>query len=390
MDIYILDQNLLRTEVVESFESMIWTERYSAFGDFILELDPNLAESPLYTHGTYLAIGGSERVMYIDYTELTNRDDGSRVFRVQGKSLEAKLRERALYDSNISTGSGLAPFILGPDTPASMMRWLFNATCRSNTLIPTDNIPFIQADNYSSTGHIPEPTDSVTIQTEIDTLYNVLKSIGDVYGLGFRLVRRADDSKLYFDVYTGYDRTTTQTVRDAVVFSTALDNLTATTDLTSSEQYKNVAYVYAPNGSRIVYSDDADANTSGFNKKILIVNANDIEDAAGSTLNAKLDQRGKEELAKNRTVMGFDGEIPQNGPYVYGTHYFLGDLVEKRSTGGSVVQMRVTEQIFVSDKEGEKSYPTLTFNEILVPGSWDAVPPSKYWDIYTTEVWDSV
>ena len=390
MDVYILDDNLLRTEIVEQYESMIWTERYQAYGDFQLDIDPNLADVPLFRQGTFLGCDKSQRVMYIDSTEEKNADDGNRLLVVKGKSLEAKMLERPNgYVANLGTAITLGN---GTTTkPADIVRALFTAICVTNASFTADQMPFIQAGVYSPTsGRMAEPTDTPSIQTTIGDLYATIKGICEVYGLGFRIIRPLDDSKIYFEVYMGYDRTSSQTALPAVVFSTALDNLTDTSELIVSDSFKNVAYVYAPNGTRTVYGSGADASTTGFNRKVLVVDASDITDAAGAGLNAKLDQRGKEELAKANVVVGFDGQIPQSGSYFYGTDYHLGDLVEKRSDKGVVSQMRVTEQIFISDKEGEKSYPTLTINSLLVAGSWDAVSPAKYWDIYTTEVWDSM
>lgn len=390
MQLYILNSSLLRDEIVEQYESLIWTERYQAFGDFQLDIDPSLADSPLFSQGTFLGIDKSQRVMHIDSVEEKNNDDGKRVLTCKGKSLESKLLERPNgYVVNVST-----PIVLGNGTttkPADIVRNLFTAICVTNGTFANDQMPFIQAGVYSPTaGRITEPTETPVIQTTIGSLYETIRQICEVYGLGFRLIRPLDDSKLYFEVYMGYDRTAAQTARDAVVFSTALDSLTDTSELTVSENLKNVAYVYAPNGTMTVYGNGADANTAGFDRKTLVVDASDITDVAGAGLNAKLTQRGMEALAQSRILQGFDGQIPQAGSYVYGTNYELGDLVEKRSDKGTISQMRVTEQIFISDKTGERSYPTLTVDSLVTAGSWDAVAPNRNWDSYTTEVWNNM
>jgi len=389
MELYILDSNLLRTEVVESYASLIWTERYQGYGDFQLDIDPVLADTPLTQQDTMLAIDKSDRVMYIDSVENKFQEDGTRLLIVKGKSLEAKLQERPNgYPANSNT-----PLVFGngtSQTPGTIARNLITSILRTNASFVNDQMPFLQADSYSATGRIAEASDTPIIQSSVGDLYSTIKSICETYRLGFRIRRPLDDSKLYFDIYTGYDRTSGQATLPAVVFSTQLDNLTDTTELITGENYKNIAYVFALNGSLLVYGDNADSNTAGFNRKVLVVDANDIADAAGSTLTAKMTQRGKEALAAARIAMGFDGQIPQNGSYKYGTDYFLGDLVEKRSDTGIITQMRVTEQIFTSDHEGEKSYPTLVIDTLLTAGSWDAVSAAKYWDIYTTEVWDSM
>lgn len=388
MLVYILDDSLRRTEIVEQFESMIWTERYSAFGDFQLDIVPALADKALVTQGTYLGIDKSDRTMYITSVSDEVDDEGKKVLRIKGKSIEAFLEHRPNGYGYMSSPYNTS-IVYGPGTPGSILRWLVQNFLRTNTNVATDIFPFLQAENYSATGRLEEYSTEVTVSTSPDSLYNSMKDLADTYNLGFRIRRPADDSKLYFDIYRGYDRTTAQSVRDAVVFSEQLDNLTNTATITSDDSFKNVAYVFAPNGFQVVYSGGADATTSGFDRKVLIVDASDIETAAGSTLDSQLLQRGMQELAKNRSIIAFDGEIRPNA-YVYGTHYGLGDLVEKRSDAGAITQMLVSEQIFISDKEGDRSYPTLSMENAINPGSWDSVSAAKYWDIYTTEVWDNM
>ena len=406
MEAYILDDKLRRIEIVEQYESFVWTERYVSRGDFVLDVPPNISESRYLTKGTLLACDKSDRVMVIKSVENSVSAEGVRLLKVTGPSLETVLDERPNRYTELLAGTTNDghPLILGGSggvggagaTPAAIARQLFSDICITNTAFGNaDRIPNIQAGAYYSTvGAIPEPTDTPVMQTEIDTLYGTIKNICDTYRLGFRLVRIEDavpsnPAMLYFEVYTGFDRTSGQSALPAVIFSSALDNLTDTSDFSSIAGLKNVAYVFAPNGSRVVYGEGVSTAISGFDKKVLIVNASDITDAAGAGLNAKLDQRGMEELAKYRVIVGFDGQIPQDSSLIYGVHYKLGDLVEQRSDTGALNIMKVTEQIFTSDKEGEKSYPTLTVDKLVVPGSWDAMLASIHWDD-TTGTWDSM
>jgi hypothetical protein len=388
MELYILDSSLRRIEMVEQFESMIWTERYSAYGDFQLDIVPSLAEPALVTQGTFLGIDKSDRTMYITSVEDDVMDDGKKIFKIKGRSIEAFLEDRPNGYSYMS--SPFNPMITwGPDTPGGILRWLVQNYLRTNANVATDVFPFLQAESYSATGRLEEYSSLVTVSMSPNSLYASMKELADTYNLGMRIRRPADDSKLYFDIYRGYDRTTSQTVRDAVVFSEALDSLTNTSTLTSSDSFKNVAYVFAPNGFQIVYGGAADATTTGFERKVLMVDASDITTAAGATLNTQLLQRGLQELAKHRSAIAFDGEIRANA-YTYGLHYGLGDLVEKRSDAGAINQMLVSEQIFISDEQGERAYPTLTMENSINPGAWDSVSSAKFWDVYTTEVWDSM
>jgi hypothetical protein len=54
-------------------------------------------------------------------------------------------------------------------------------------------------------------------------------------------------------------------------------------------------------------------------------------------------------------------------------------LIEVRSTTGATDQMQVTEQIYVSDNQGERAYPTLTLYSFITPGTWAALPTDQVW-----------
>jgi hypothetical protein len=386
MDIYILDDSLRRTETVEQYQSMIWTERYSAYGDFELVIDPDIAEPSLFSVGTRLAIAQSDRIMTVDTTERAEAEDGVEKLTIKGKSLEDVLNQRL---NRVTVTFPPTPVVLGPGLPADLVRTLFHSICRTNAVVPENNIPFIQSGTISPASGIPEPTDTVSISVEVEPLYDTIKKIADVYHMGFRLRRNGDTSMLYFEIFMGSDRTTQQLALAPVVFSPQMDNLTDTSELKSTALLKNVAIVVSANGVRTVLAEGIASAPSGFDRRVMYVQADDITLAAGVPLNAALDQRGKEELAKNRVVIGFDGEISQTS-YTYGIHYNLGDLVTKRGADGNGVNMKVVEQIFVSDAEGDRSYPTLAVDTLLVAGSWDAVAPNKTWNDYTTETWNTV
>jgi len=192
---------------------------------------------------------------------------------------------------------------------------------------------------------------------------------------------------LYFEVYTGDNRTTAQRTFPATVFSPDLDNLSGVTQLTSTAALKTEARVLSVNGGATVFGIGQDPYAQGFAKRQLYVDARDVTLPAGDELNAVLQQRGLEALANAQTVYSFDGQIAQSA-FEYGEDYNLGDVVEERNNTGFGNKMRVTEQIFVSDDQGERSYPTLSLINTINPGTWDSwdaqmtwsqVPSIDYW-----------
>lgn len=388
MEVYTLDGLYRRENVIDKFESLIWTERFSTFGDFQLTLPSTLESRRLLASGTRLAMNESYRVMTVETTENKIAADGTALYTVKGRSLEMVLEERAAREtlSDLTTES---KWIL-TGLPAAIAREVFDHVIRDGSLSLDDKIALLQPGSIFPASTIPEPTDSITVELPPMSVYSAVKQILDAYNMGFRLVRNFDMSQLYFDIYAGSDRTSGQTTLPVVIFSPDLDNLQNTTELTTTAAYKNCAYVISKVGHEIVFAPGVDPTVAGFERKVLLVLAEDIEDTDPLVASARMIKRGEDALSQNRRFTAFDGELNQNAQYKYGVDYNLGDLVEMRNSDGVTNNMQVTEQIFVSDREGERSYPTLSLNQFITPGSWLAWDFNQVWDDFTVEEWDDL
>lgn len=376
MELYTLDPLLRREYVIDKFESLIWTERFQSFGDFQLDIFSDYRSRSLLKTDTYLAMTDSNYVMRVESVEDDVSDDGQKILIAKGRSIESLLLDRVAYSAITDTTT--TPKWTITDVPAAVARKIFHDICVTGILDVGDKIPFINEGTFMPDDTIVEPIDPITVDIEPTTVYEAIAQIAGVWNLGFRMLRQFDMSKLWFDIYVGSDRTTAQTVLPAVVFAPELDNLQNTKELTSVEGAKNVAYVYSPAGFQMVYAAGVDPDVEGFERRVLTVNASDIT-SDNPDVTAALQQRGYEELTKFRTYQAFDGEISQNGKYKYGRDYNLGDIVETRNTDGVTNNLRVTEQIFVSDRDGERSYPTLTLATFINTGSWLSWSNNQTW-----------
>lgn len=389
MEVYILDNFYRREQVVDRFESLIWTERFRAFGDFQLTLNSTLENRSRFPPGVRIAINESYRVMTVDTSEDTVDAEGRKILKLSGRSLEALLEDRVARPALSDLTTAAKWKLTG--LPVAIAEKIFHDICVLGVLDPGDIIPsVIEGSAIFPPDTIAEPSDPVIYEIDPMTVYKAIKDICDVYDIGFRLVRNLDTGQLYWDVYTGSDRTTGQSTLPSVVFSPDLDNLQNTTELTTIALYKNVAYVISPVGHSVVYPLNVDPTVAGFERRVLLVNANDITDPDLAINQAQRIQRGKEELSKNRRFSAFDGELNQHAQYKYGTHYNLGDLIEQRNIDGATNVMQVVEQIFASDSEGERSYPTLAINTFITPGSWSAWDYNQVWEeVPVGDFWDN-
>lgn len=388
MEVYVLDSLFRREHVVDKFESLIWTERMRDEGDFILSLHSTLETRSRIPVGVRLAMNESFRVMQVETAEDTTDEDGKKTITLKGRSLEAILRDR-IAKANLTDLTTEPKWVI-TDEPAEIARKIFHDICVLGELDAGDVIPYVVEDNLLFPDDtLPEPAEIITAEIDLMSVYDAIKNLCDLYDMGFRLVRNHDLTQLCWDIYMGCDRTTQQTVLPAVIFSPDLDNLQNTTELTTNALYKNVAYVFSKEGFEVVYPLDVDPSVEGFERRAIFIKMDDIE-VGDPDASDKMIQKGKEVLAQSRRFQGFDGEINQNSSWKYGTDYHLGDLVEVRNETGAANSMQVTEQIFVCDKEGERSYPTLTIRQYINPGSWASMPAEVDWDDMTTEEWDDM
>lgn len=385
MDVYILDSLLRRVELIDKFESFIWTERYAEIGDFELRLMSNLSTRGLFTTGTRIATNNSYRVMTIETVEDSVDSDGKIVLDVKGRSLETLLEDRVAKDTMANTVTDPKWIIEG--TPGDVARTMFDHICRDGALDLADVIPFLQPGTIFPDDTLNEPGTPIIWEQSPDTLFNAIRAVVDPYDLGFRLVRNFDTSQLYFDVYAGNDRTTRQTLTPPVIFGVHMDNLQNTKEFNSIQNSKNVAYVFSDFGVEVVYGEGVDPDVEGFERRVLLVSASNVT-ADTVDISAALIQQGQEALARSRALSLFDGELNQNGDYRYGVDYELGDLVEMRSIDGVISYKRVTEQIFVDDAEGERSYPTLSMDLFTAANTWLSYTNNpKVWADWLDEHW---
>lgn len=392
MELYVLDSLLRRIDILDRFVSLIWTERYNSAGEFelVIESTPDTRNS--LTPGKWMALSESVRCMMIKTVEDKDDEEGRQLLTIKGPSIELPvLDDRVAF--NVKDDLVTNPKWTITDVPAEIVRYIFDQICVVGVLDSSDIVPFITSVSILPDDTIPEPDDIIKVEIEPDSVYNVTQQICQLYDLGFRLIKNYDLSQLAFDVYTGSDRTSQQTVLPAVIFSQDLSNLRSTTRFESDEGIKNIAYVYSNLGFEEVAALNVDPNVAGFERHVLVVKMDDFEvGTSAPVVSAAMIQRGKEELSKCRGFVGFDGEVSTNSQYTYGVDYQLGDLVEISGDDGYSAIVRVSEQIFASDGEGERSYPTLTSNRVVEPGTWGtmgAIVWEDYEDDHTT-YWESM
>lgn len=389
MEYYTLTPTLQQDELIQGFQSIIWTERYFIPGEFQIVTKSTFNARAQLAVGTRISRLGSTYVGVIDTVADAEDDAGVRLITVTGKFMEQIFEDRVAISALADTTT--VPNWVLTGTPRAVIQELFDAICVRCIISQADSIPFYTFGTLLPTGNLTEPGDVITVTLQPQSLLSVMTQLCQQYNYGFRLVKDGEKGRLYFEIYVGNDRTTGQSVYNPVVFDPDLDNLSQISVLSSTAVHKNVAYVLATNGAAIVYGPDADPTTSGSDRRVLLVSSSNGGDA-GPDLDIALQAEGQLALAQQPLIYAFDGQLPPTTSYIYGVDYNLGDKVEERNQDNMGNHMIVTEQIFASDKSGETAYPTLSLLTPIVPGSWLAwAPGTQGWqDVDASITWDSL
>jgi hypothetical protein len=353
MEFIVLDTNLEAVYTVDPdlFESAIWTDRYSAFGDFELYIPPTIETLSFLREDYYLWSGDTDHVMIIEDIRIQSDSEIGNKLVVTGRSLESVLERRIVWNQTI-LNSGLQDGIkkLLDDSVISP----------SDTTRKINNFRFAYTDDTAITGL------TVRAQFTGDSVYDAIKGLCDANNLGFKIVL-SSDGFFVLSLYSGADRSYNQFENPYVVFSPDFENLINSNYFASKKELKTAALVAGEGeGSertRVEVSIDS-GSESGLNRRELYADARDISSNNGEVpadkYLAQLTQRGKNKLAENSVVKSFEGQADTLHKFVYGEHFFMGDIVQIANEYGIEATSRVTEIVRSQNAEGFEVFPTFT------------------------------
>ena len=384
MDILVLDQEFNRKAVIDTYESLIWTDRYYGYGDFELYLPFNSYVLDMVRQDYYLQIADSTSTMIVESIQIRTDSESGNHLIITGRSLESILERRVIW-----------PQITLSGTIYQAMRTIINDAIinptkikfsNNNTYIKRkiDNFIFEACTDSTITGIQLEPTEFTG-----DIVYEKFLNWCQENEIGFDITFEeeyeyksgslpqgySEGQKLYnqfvLRLYRGVDRTYEQTDNKFVVFSPTYDNVISTDYTDDTSPWRNFAIVAGEGeGSErevVMYGDvDKDPDTRqyktvGINHRELYVDARDVQSSElpeGMTYADALKVRGAEKLNECLKDIQFYGEVEARRQFVYGRDFFMGDIVEITNEYGIQGAARVIEYIHNDTDSGSDVYPT--------------------------------
>lgn len=377
MQLFVLDKSFEVVSLCDTFSSLIWTERYSGYGDFELYLPASIENINMFPRGFYLSLieppvydkNGKKieirnDVMIVEKTELsTDLEEGDRLV-VSGRSLESLLLRRVIpkkvkYEST---------------DPREIIKTILN----ENIIDPSE--PARKIHNFKiamDSSQRPDTKDKRTYEFDGDYVYDAIKTICDDYDWGFSLDLKTDDnwrtSYLAFSTVYGIDRSYEQTKNPYMVFSPRFDNLISSDTIEDDTEFYNSAYVasteetkdnktrrlikYVPNNSGRSEWDIRETFYTNSDAKLNDGNNNPRPD---SDIYSELEKYGKDELKTQKSNDSFDAEIALLNSVQYHRDYDIGDLIQFDNVYGVNRTARITEYVRNEDDNGYREYPTFT------------------------------
>lgn len=347
MNIYVLDKNMEICDIIDDYNSIIWTTRYFKSGDFELYLQATEKNINSLREDYYLCREEDmindiyNNVMIIKNIEISTDIEIGNFLIITGKSLKSIVGRRVIWQQTNLTG-----------LVELAIRRVINENIINPSMTSRKINNFILSD-------VQNFTDTMGVQVTGDNIEEWLEKVCTTYGMGWDVFIK--DKQFTFHLWKGIDRSYNQNEVPYVVFSPEYDNILSSNYKLSKENYKNVALV-AGEGEGINRKTHVVGNMSDLDRYELYVDARDISTNDGETNDAEynnmLRERGLEAIAETAATKSFEGTIEPSMNYIFNKDYFLGDIVQIINEFKISTAARIIEVIDSEDESGRTVIPT--------------------------------
>lgn len=369
--------------LIEGWDSLIWTERYSEAGDFELHsynIDSVLTALPIKTP-SLVTLRDSREVMIVEEHSIETDDDGVEVLITKGRSFETFLEQRFNYTLLPGTEYQLQRNYKDGDVIELL---IFDAILNNSYNVLTNDVTVRTNDFIANIKLAESWTDASVAATQWVTagiVYDDIKTRLNGLDFGIRILRpstasanivsitnpntfssrgvisravQSNVAEMIIEVYDGDDRSA------SVIFSPQLGHFVKPRSVFSLKDFKTAIIVKSPYAAGQNWQSTFTTQTGlGLTRRWKYVEVGDEFGIAGS--NTPLANYANSLYQTSRKLKYFDGQVVSTIAYKYNTDYFLGDLVTVVGNHDFTDVVRVTEYIRSQDKEGEVAYPTLAF-----------------------------
>lgn len=325
MELYLFDDSRSLAGIVESFEYLRWTRRYSTCGAFELKAIATPENLALLTLGNYLWKSDDEEAGIIEHVEMSMTD--AEFITVSGRFATSLLSRRIIWNTETLNG-GLS---------ACVGQLLGN-----HLISPSDTDREMGFVSYA------DASVSVPVSTQISyqNLMDAVTGLCDAADTGIKTA--------FNPVAGGFTVSLYQGAVSQAVFSKEYENLTEQTYTQSAVDYANTALVGGEGeGAERVFA--VTGGGSGEARREIFVDAKDLRsEDFGDGYSAALAFRGQSKLSELAMAQSFDASVNPHGNLSYKTDFDLGQTVKVLSKKwGVTLTTRITEIEESYDSDGQ-------------------------------------
>lgn len=346
MNLIILDKNLQAISVLDSYNSMIWTDRFQEAGDFEIYRPMDQFAKDFLKQDYYIWRKDSEHIMIIEKIYIKSESEDGDYVTITGKSLESVLNRRVIWGLKTLSGN----FQDGIKTLLD-----------ENVISPTK--PERKIDNFVFEASTDTRITNLTIDTQYtgDNLYDAIVALCKERGIGFKITLNTKN-QFVFKLYAGEDRSYGQFAHPYVVFSPRFDNIVSSEYTEDKESYKNVTLVGGEGeGSARRYT--AVGDTSGLDRRELFTDARDIS--------SDID----EDITESFSFMQYPSEVFNESTKTFITNAnFNSCMVDVSKYAGRTISITIPKYV---NADGSNPYAT-----IIVDSSKRYISTLKAWEKY--------
>ncbi len=324
MELFIFSNSRQLTGIVESFEYLRWTRRYSSTGSFELKAIATPENLALLKDGNFLHKSDDNEAGIIERVELSQTD--REIVTASGRFATSFLARRIVWGTETLTG----------DLGAAVGLLLNN-----HLIAPADADRAIAGFSYSAT------TLGISVSSQI-SYKNLLEAVTELCEAADVGIKTAFDPKTGLFTVTLYGGGSS-----GAVFSKEYENLTAQTYVEGVDEYANTALV-GGEGEGDARTFVTIAQGTGEDRREVFVDARDLrsEDFPSGYTDA-LTFRGQSRLSELAPHYSFDADVNPHGNLRYKTDFDLGQTVKVISKPwGVAMSTRITEIEETYDADG--------------------------------------
>lgn len=377
-EFYLLDNELKKKYIIDTYSSVIWAKRYNNIGDCELVISASEENFRKIEECKYIARNDDDMVCKIKKIEIqTDEENGNQLILI-GKDITDILEQRIVVKQ--TNFNGLVE---------NYIRTLINDSIINPTDINRKISNFVLADKVDF-------SDTIREQVTYDNVGIKIQKLCKQYGWGYRVT--IINGNFVFALYKGKDKS------EYITFSHNYDNISTTDYSKDDSNIKNVALVAGegegverktttigegvgidrhelyidardisseidydellanyPNGKEKVINNVIYYQVNGIN--IAIITKNEAGEVTKVQLCSNiyienLKNTGYEKMSSYTSITSFLGEVIVGMSYKYKEDYDLGDIVNIVNEYGISINARISEVIENQDDNGYTMEPT--------------------------------